>query len=183
MKRAAILLADGFEEVEALTPADFLRRAGIDVTLVGVSGPVVEGGQGIQVEADETIEEFSGSLDALILPGGKPGAVRLSASEEVVKLLRQVDNDSGYLAAICAAPAVVLGPHGFLKGKSYTCYPGFEKDVADGRFVQDRVFTDGTLITSRGPGTAAEFAVTLIEKLAGPGAARKVAQGTLQFFA
>ncbi len=183
MKRAAILLADGFEEVEALTPADFLRRAGIEVTLLGVSGPTAEGGHGIQVETDETVEEFSGALDMVIIPGGMPGASNVAASEEAVKLIRQVDNDSGYIAAICAAPAVVLAANGLLHGKSYTCYPGFEKQVEEGRFVQDRVFTDGTLITSRGPGTAGEFAVTLIEKLAGKETAQKVAQGTLQFFA
>jgi 4-methyl-5(b-hydroxyethyl)-thiazole monophosphate biosynthesis len=97
-----------------------------------------------------------------------------------VELIRTISGAKKLVAAICAAPGVVLGPNGFLKGRRFTCYPGFEKDVTDASFSEDRVVKDGNLITSRGPGTAAEFAIALIEYLAGKDAADKVYAATLQ---
>lgn len=182
MKKAVILLADGFEEVEAVTPIDFLRRAGVDVTLVGVSGPVAEGSRGISVETDLTVEEYSDSPDMVIIPGGKAGAAHVAASAAARDIIRQAYNNSALVAALCAAPALVLGPMGLLDGRKYTCYPGFEKEMTEGIFLEDRVVVDGTLITSRGPGTAAEFSLTLIEKMVGKKESEAIQRGTLQPF-
>jgi 4-methyl-5(b-hydroxyethyl)-thiazole monophosphate biosynthesis len=178
--KAAVLLADGFEEVEAVTPIDFLRRAEIDTIIVGVSGREVAGGHNIYLTSDVSLSELDEDLDAVIIPGGMPGAENLSKSEKVVELITKMRDQGKLIAAICASPAVVLGSHGFLKDKTYTCYPGFEKDVADGTHSNDRVVIDGSLITSRGPGTAAEFAVAIIRYLRGADAAQSIHRKTLQ---
>jgi len=176
----ALLLAPGFEEVEAVTPADFLRRAGIDVRLVGVGGRLVEGSHGIRLEADLTLEELAEEPEGVILPGGMPGAANLAASPAAVELIRRVHSQGRLVAAICAAPAVVLEPAGVLAGKRATCFPGFEERFTTARFSASRVVVDGNLITSRGPGTAAEFAVKLIEHIAGREKAQEVHRRTLQ---
>ena len=183
MKQAAVILADGFEEVEALTPVDFLRRAGIQVDLLGVGGESITGGHGIVVAADSRVSSYRTVPDAVVIPGGMPGAENISNSSEAVSLIRVVANAGGLVAAICAAPAVVLAKHGFLDGKRATCYPGYEEQFGDStEFSEDRVVTDGNLITSRGPGTAAEFAVAIIKKLAGEEAASQIASSTIQAF-
>lgn len=180
MKPVAVLLAEGFEEVEAITPVDFLRRAGLDVRVVGVDGLSVRGGHNIVVSADVLLSDADHEFDAVVLPGGLPGAQRLGASDAVRRLVEDVAAAGGLVAAICAAPAVVLGSMGFLAGKRYTCYPGFEKQVEDGEFSSERVVEDGNLITSRGPGTAAEFALALIGRLVAPEVAEDLRRGTLQ---
>ncbi len=179
-KKAAVLLADGFEEVEAVTPIDFLRRAEIDTVMVGVSGREVAGGHNIHMTTDVSLSDLDEDLDAVIIPGGMPGAENLSNSEKVVELLGKMHDKGKLIAAICASPAVVLGKHGFLKDKKYTCYPGFEKDLAEGMHSNDRVVVDGDLITSRGPGTAAEFAEAIIRYLIGDEEAETIHRKTLQ---
>ncbi|MDC7219154.1 MAG: DJ-1/PfpI family protein [Spirochaetales bacterium] len=180
MKKIALLLADGFEEVEAITPADFLRRAGVEVILCGVYGPSVTGSHDITIEADLTLDELPDDLDGVVIPGGMPGAANIAESEEALKLIKRIHNDSELVGAICAAPAVVLGSAGILEGREFTCYPGFEKEVSGARFSEARVVRDSNLITSRGPGTAAEFSLALVEYLVSKEKAKELALATLQ---
>jgi 4-methyl-5(b-hydroxyethyl)-thiazole monophosphate biosynthesis len=183
MSRAAVLLADGFEEVEAVTPIDFLRRAGVEVIVTGVTGDTVTGAREIVVRTDRGIEEVAGmtdQLDAVVLPGGMPGAENLARSEGVNKILTEMNGGGKLIAAICASPAVVLEPTGILAGKRVTCYPGFEDRFTKAAFETSRVVVDGNILTSRGPGTAAEFAVEIIRRLAGDEAAKDVYEKTLQ---
>ena len=179
MKRAAVLLSDGFEEVEGLTQVDFLRRSGLDVSVLGVTGTQVTGGHDIRIETDMRIEEASGSFDAVVIPGGMPGAQHVADSKAAASLIKEVFDEGELVAAICAAPAVVLEPLGVLKGKKATCFPGFEGRLESCSFVEQRVVRDGKVITSRGPGTAAEFAVSIIEFLLGKEKAEEVRSQTL----
>ncbi len=176
----ALLLAPGFEEVEAVTPADFLRRAGVEVRLVGVGGRLVEGNHGIALQADTTLEELAEEPEGVILPGGMPGAANLAASAGVLSLIRRLHAQGRLVAAICAAPAVVLEPAGVLAGKRATCFPGFEERLTTARFSEGRVVVDGNVVTSRAAGTAAEFAEKLIELIAGRAKALEVHRRTLQ---
>lgn len=183
MKKVAILLADGFEEVEAVTPADFLRRAGIQVILTAIDGIYVTGSNNIIIKADTSLDVLGDDLDAVILPGGMPGASNLAQSPAVIKLIRQFHKNNQLLAAICAAPALVLGEAGLLEGRKFTCFPGFENQFTDfsaAHFSTERVVQDGNIITSRGPGTAAEFSIAVIEYLLDNTAAKAVKEGTLQ---
>lgn len=181
MTRACVLLAEGFEEIEALTPVDYLRRAGIEVMMLGLGGRNVRGSHGIVVKADAVLEDGASSAawDAVILPGGATGAKRLAGSGEARELVLRHFEGGGIVAAICAAPSVALHPWGLLKGKRFTGYPGSEARVTGAIPLPDRVVVDGNLITSRGPGTAGEFAVAIIAALAGEEAASAVAEGTL----
>jgi len=176
----ALLLAPGFEEVEAVTPADFLRRAGLDLRLVGVGDTLVEGGHGIPIRADLRLEDLDEEPDAVIVPGGMPGAENIAASLAALSLIRKTHDRDRLVAAICAAPAVVLSQTGILAGRRVTCFPGYEDRLEDCTFVEDRVVVDGNLVTSRGAGTAAEFAVKVIEILLGRDAAEQVHERTLQ---
>lgn len=180
MKKVALLLADGFEEIEAITPADILRRAGVEVILTGVEGLSVTGSHHITVEADMTLEELPDGLDGIVIPGGMPGAANIAASADAMKLIRRIYNDSELVGAICAAPAVVLGESGLLEGREFTCYPGFETRVKGARHSEERVVRDSNLITSRGAGSAAEFALALVEYLAGKEKAKEIKKATLQ---
>ncbi len=183
MKKACVLLAEGFEEVEALTPVDYLRRAGIEVTILGLGGRGVRGARGITVVADAVLEDGAAGLysfDAVIVPGGMPGAKHLADSEEARELIKRHFDEGRLVAAICAAPAVVLqGGCGILNGRRFTGYPGTERQVSGGIHTGGRVVVDGNLITSRGAGTAGEFAIAIIEALAGRNAALSVAESVL----
>jgi len=185
-KKVIVLLAEGFEEVEALTPVDYLRRAGIDVSTAALSRNLtVKGSHGIPVNADLSLGSlFEGgkfdpaAWDAVVVPGGLPGADNLAASVETQTLLKEMAAAKKLISAICASPARVLAPLGLLAGKKCTCYPGEEAAVASSAGVEwkeDRVVVDDNLITSRGAGTAGEFACAIIEKLAGEGEGKKVA--------
>lgn len=178
--QAVVLFADGFEEVEAVTPVDFLRRAGITTHMVGVKDRDVVGSRGMRMTTDYTIDELDSDVAVVILPGGIPGATNLSESPEVQDLVKKQFESGRLVAAICAAPAVVLGRHGWLEQRRFTCAPGWEKEVQDGFFSEDRVVVHTNLITSRGAGTAAEFACEIIRSLIGDEAARHVHQSTLQ---
>jgi len=179
-KRTAIIVfAEGFEEVEALTPADVLRRAGVEVALVGLEGVAVVGAHGLVLQMDRALRERE-EVDAVILPGGLPGAENLSRSKTLLNILRGQLDSGKTVAAICASPGLVLGRNGLLKGKRATCYPGFEKHFgADATFVEEAVVKDGNLITSRGPGTAFDFALALAKELAGERKAEEVGKGML----
>lgn len=177
---ALILLADGFEEIEAVTSIDILRRAGVRVVVAGIGSKVVTGSHAIRITADLLLEDYVGTPDAVVLPGGMPGSANLRDSDAVRQVLRRADAAGKIIAAICAAPAVVLAATGLVSDKTVTCYPGFEKQLGpDTRFSTDSVVQDGRLITSRGPGTAMEFALRLARALAGDESARRVAEAVL----
>ena len=174
-----ILLADGFEEVEAITPADYLRRAGLDVVLAGVGTRRPTGARGISINTDLILEELSDIPDGIVLPGGMPGAKNLAESDDAARISREVMKEGGLVASICAAPALALGSYGLLEGRIFTCYPGFESHVPEGVFSNRRVVVDGNLITSRGAGTAGEFAIEIIRYLKGDETAEKISEAVL----
>jgi len=180
MKKVAILLADGFEEVEAVTPVDFLRRANIDVLVAGVGGKVIKGAHGLPVMTDMEIQALPDALDGVIIPGGLPGAENVASSKDAGTLISTLFGRGALVAAICAAPAKVLAPLGILKGKEATCYPGFEDELTGAVFNDERVVRRDNIITSRGPGTAAEFALEIIRFLEGEKTAAEISRQTLQ---
>ncbi|MBV6423961.1 MAG: Protein/nucleic acid deglycase 3 [Steroidobacteraceae bacterium] len=179
-KRAVVVLAEGFEEIEAVTPIDVLRRAGVEVTVAGVSGTTVRGAHGVSFGCDATLAAVTFAPDAIVLPGGLPGAENLGASAVVRDRVLQVRDAGGVCAAICAAPAFTFARYGLLDGRRATCYPGFEHHFPPGTQASDeRVVVDGRIVTSRGPGTALEFSLTLVDLLTGADAARGLGQGML----
>lgn len=178
MAKAYIFLADGFEEVEALTVVDFLRRAQIDISMVSITGDLkVTGSHQITVVADMLFGDGKfEEADLLILPGGMPGTTALMNHEGLDKLLRDFHGKNKTIAAICAAPSV-LGTKGLLEGKRATCYPGFESKLKGCIATGEDVVIDGNIITSKGPGTAMDFALTLISVFKDKGTSRKIAEG------
>jgi len=181
MIRAALYLAEGFEEIEALTTADILRRAEIEVDLVAVGGNLqVTGAHNIKIVADTLIEEMSHEgYDMMILPGGMPGTLNLDSSEILKKQIRDFNLEDKYIGAICAAP-LVIGKMGFLEDKEATCYPGVESDLFGAVYRGDLdVVVDGNFITSRGPGTAIPFALKLVELLKGEKISKNLASHLL----
>ncbi|MDA3851424.1 MAG: DJ-1/PfpI family protein [Spirochaetaceae bacterium] len=179
MKKVAIILAHGFEEGEAVIPADLMNRAGISILMTGLDGFLITGGHGITIEADYTLDELPHDLDGIFLPGGMPGSKNLADSDELISLIKQMHNDSKMVAAICAAPAVVLSKTGILDGRRFTCYPGFEKEVSGALFVEESVVSDGNIITSRAIGTAGLLGLKIIEYLVDKPTASKIAKATL----
>ena len=180
MKNVALFLADGFEEIEALATVDILRRAQIPVTTVSVTGKnEVTGAHGIPVLADSLFNETDFSkVGYLVLPGGMPGAKHLDEHEELKKLITDVDNRGERIAAICAAP-MVLGGLGLLQDKQATCYPGFEDKLSGAEITGLKVVTDHHITTGKGPGLAFDFALALVEQIAGSDKRSEVAQGLL----
>ena len=174
MPACAVLLADGFEEIEAVVVIDVLRRAGVDVTVVGVlrSG-LVTGSHSIAVAVDNALDDVvARRFDAVVLPGGLPGATALRDSERVRAFVVGQRDRGALVAAICAGP-IALGRFGLLQGRDATCYPGFEAELTGARVHVDRaVVVDGSVVTSRGVGTAPSFALALVELLVGVDAAR-----------
>lgn len=166
MKKVAVILASGFEEIEALTPVDVLRRANFDVQMIGLTESQVRGSHGILVEADHLFTGDLSGFDLVVLPGGMPGSVNLRDHEGLIEELQKAVNRGGLVAAICAAP-IVLERAGLLEGRNYTCYPGKEADIASGYHSQDKVVVDGPIITSRGAGTSMDFALELVDCLGG----------------
>ena len=161
-----VFLANGFEEIEALTPVDLLRRAGIEVKTIAVAEQLVLGAHNIPVLADGTRfdVELNDGLEAVILPGGMPGTKNLERNETVQKALAYMNAKGRLICAICAAPSI-LGHAGLLQGKKATCFPGFETEL-DGADVLDiPAIRDGNIITSRGAGTAIEFSREIIAYL------------------
>lgn len=157
-----LFLADGFEEIEAIGTVDILRRCGIDVKTVSVTNSnAVMGAHHIPVVADLRMDEVSDMQpEAVILPGGIPGADHLQASSEVNRMLKECADRGGLIAAICAAPKV-LGAAGLLKGKRAVCYPGYEPELFGAQTDTARVIADTNVITSRGAGTMQDFAFAI----------------------
>ena len=157
-----VLLANGFEEIEALTPIDVLRRAGLTVVSCGLHGKEIEGSHGISVIADATPEDIDlTKVTMAIFPGGMPGATNIDAHPFTDKVISATTKNGGRLAAICAAP-LVLGRRGLLKGKRATCYPGFEDELRGATVTGEGVVTDGSITTAKGMGVALEFAKELV---------------------
>jgi len=172
-----LFLADGFEEIEALTCVDILRRANIEILTVSISEKNVKGAHGINVEADMLISDC-GQAQMLILPGGGVGTDNLKASKPLADFIRTAHENGVYLAAICAAPTV-FGGLGILSGKNAVCYPGLEDGLIGATVSSERVCVDGKIITSKGPGTTSEFALTLVEILKDKASADALRKGML----
>ena len=175
-----VMLADGFEEIEAISPIDILRRAGIDVTTVSITDSVVvTGAHNIKVTADTTISQIvPDDMQMLILPGGM-GHELLDASNEVHALINHALANDKYIAAICAAPSI-LGKKMILEGKKATCFPGFEKYLFGAEITGEKVAVDGKIITGKGPGAAAEFGFELVKVLKDSTSADELAK-TMQY--
>ena len=177
--KVIVPLAEGFEEIEFSTIVDVLRRAGIDVTVAGIKGDIIEGAHGIKMAPDISIDKVkAGDFDIIILPGGSPGFVNLGEDQRVLKLVKEMYDGDKYVTAICGAPSV-LAKAGVLKGKRATVFPGMENTLTGAQYSGDRIVVDGKIITSQGPGTAMEFAIKLVEVLAGKGKAEEVTKRVL----
>ncbi len=169
-------IADGTEEIEAVCIIDVLRRAAMDVTVASVGELQITASRGVKIVADCLIGECRGKrYDLVVLPGGIPGAENLRDSPALTKILKAHRAADGWLGAICAAPAVVLTPHGLLAGCRATAHPNFVSQLEDQSSVAERVVVDGRCVTSRGPGTALEFALRLVALLCGDAKAEAVA--------
>ncbi|MBP5401808.1 MAG: DJ-1/PfpI family protein [Treponema sp.] len=200
------LLAAGFEEIEALTPVDYLRRAGAEVVIAGLASEgvtdtkIIQGAHGISVVTDVDFDEYLASLngelpDAVVIPGGMPGAANISSSQKAVDFICSMFEKDKYVCAICAAPIVVLAQTGILAGKTYTCYPGMEQKIADyvpdpskiNDLMEDSYLThtnpfvvDGKLITGKGPGAAEQFAMAIVKEICGVDVMMKVKTSSVQ---
>lgn len=165
--KVIVPLAQGFEEIEAITIVDVLRRADIDVTTLFLDKNPVVGSHNITVFADNNINEIDHEhIESIILPGGMPGSKNLKESNTIISLIKQVSLKNGLIGAICAAP-MVLGHAGILQGRDATCYPGFEHEMKGANPVDKPVVIDSNIITSKGPGSAIPFALEIVERLKG----------------
>ena len=163
--KVMVPLANGFEEIEALTIIDVLRRAGIQTDTIGVIGSFIESKHGIRVMVDKRLNEVNeDNYDAIILPGGSPGYENLRKSKRVIEILKKFNSQNKLIGAICGAP-LILAREGLLDNKKATIYPGMERELPHPR--DEPVIVDGNIVTSQGPGTAMKFALTLVKLLKG----------------
>ena len=179
MKKIAVFFADGFEEVEALTSVDVLRRAGFNVEMVSITDKeFVTGAHNVVVKTDTKISSLKAAdLQLVVCPGGMPGAKHLAECKPLCKLIADVVANGEHAAAICAAP-IALAAAGVLAGHRYTCYPSFEKQIG-GAYTASRIEVDGKIITGCGPGASLEFALTLVRELGKADVAAALAEGML----
>ncbi len=169
-----LFLANGFEEVEALSPLDVLRRAGQEVCTVGVGSRTIVGSHGVPILCDTQLSELPDALpDSVILPGGMPGTKHLDENADVRRIVQDVFTQDGLVCAICAAPSV-LGHIGLLRGKEATCFPGFETELDGARLSAEYVCRDGNVITARGAGVALDFGFAIAAALCGEETAEKL---------
>lgn len=186
MAKAIVFIANGSEEIEALTPVDYLRRAGVEVMLVGIGGKTVTCSHGVTIVTDKDSAEYGTNVptaDAIIVPGGMPGATNIAANAVANNTIRAANESGKLVCAICAAPAVVLPQTGALAGKRWTCYPNMEGEAgsfaethqADLPFIHDK-----NLITGRGPGAAEQWSMEIVRTLCGEAVAKKIATGSCQ---
>ena len=182
MAKVCIPLANGFEDIEAITLIDVIRRGGIEVITAGVGGEIIESAHNVKIFADTTIDKInSDDFDLVVLPGGLPGATNLAESKEVQKLLQDMDKSGKYVGAICAAP-IALHTAGVLKDK-YTAYPGWEGNIREEGYVNDaKVVEDKNVLTSKGPATAICFGLEIVKKFAGIETYNQVKSGLLVDF-
>ncbi|MCR4734331.1 MAG: DJ-1/PfpI family protein [Treponema sp.] len=194
MPKAAVFFADGFEEIEGLSPVDYLRRADVEVITVGVKGKpfnnsmIVTSSHGIPIITDTSLDsylqEYGNNLpDCLVCPGGSKGAENLSESDKLLAHLEDCWQKGKLVASICASPAVVLGKTIIPDGKKWTCYPGMEKE-SKSDYIQNysnkTFITDGNLVTARGPGASEEFSMELVRILAGEDAYNRIHRASQQ---
>lgn len=181
MGKVLVLMAEGFEEVEALTVVDYLRRTGIDAVMVSTGKELqVTGAHGVKVQADIMIDDIKDPLEkrGVFLPGGLPGATNLRDDQRVIDLVSRMDQGGKMIAAICAAP-IVLAKAGIIDGRKMTSYPGFRKDLVGSIYKEDIVVRDRNMITSRGPATAVYIALEIIQYLQGDEKLRELKKAIL----
>lgn len=180
MNKVVVFLANGCEEVEALTPIDVLRRSGVEVIGVSISDSLaVRGAHNINIVADKLFEDVDfDTVNMVVLPGGLGGRNNLMEHKGVVEVCKNFNADNKYVASICASPSV-LGENGILNGRKAICYPGFEPQLRGAEIINKNVVADNNIITSKGPATALEFSLKLAEVLVGGKMADEVAKGML----
>ena len=179
MKNILLLMADGFEEIEGITCIDVLRRADIKVVTASINNIEVCGSHNIIVKADTIIDSIDTSpFDGVVLPGGMPGSSNLRDNEKVIKIVKEMNEKRGLIAAICAAP-IVLERAGVIEGKNATSYPGFNNEMGSCTYLEDRVVFDNNILTARGPGVAMEFSFAIVEYLTGSSKVDELKRGML----
>lgn len=192
--KAAVFFADGFEDIEALSPVDYLRRANVEVVTVGVKGKpfnntmIVTSSHNVPMIMDMTLDTYlslykNETPDCIVCPGGSVGADNLAATPELLAHIEKVYDDGKLVTAICASPAVVLGKTKVLAGKKWTCYPGMENEANKdyvSKYSNEVFITDGKLVTSRGPGASEQFAMEIVRILAGQETYEKIKKGSQQ---
>lgn len=158
-----LFLAQGFEEIEALTPLDILRRGKVDIKTVGIGSTYITGSHGIEVKTDMEISELQdfSDMEAVILPGGMPGTLNLEANRTVISAVQYCQKNNKIIAAICAAPSI-LGHLGILQNKEATAYPGFETELSGAKLSEKYTVRDGNIITARGMGVSVDFGLTIL---------------------
>ena len=177
--KVAVYFGTGYEEIEALSVVDVLRRGKVEVLMVGVNGKTVVSGRGISINMDAVIEEVDHSLiDMMVLPGGIPGVNHLEASTLLIEQLKKFKKQNKWIAAICAAPSV-LGKAGLLEGEKGTCYPGYEETLIGCKYINQGVVQSGKMITGKGAGYSLAFALELLKVLKGEEIARQVQEAML----
>jgi len=183
MAKVLVPLANGFEEIEAVTIIDILRRGGVEVTTASLNDDEkVHGSNGITILANTLIKYVtSNEFDMIVLPGGIPGAEHLRDSEKVQELIKEFNQKEKLVGAICAAP-IALYSAGVLKGEDFTCYPGYEQVIQDATFKDNKVVESENILTSRGPGTAMCFALEIVKKLVGSETYEQLKAGLLAEF-
>lgn len=182
MSKVLLFLAEGFEEIEALTTVDVLRRAEIVCDTCSLNHESVTGAHGIKVLADKIIDSINvDEYDAVVIPGGMPGAENLKSNSKVVDIVKKFNNEEKVVSAICAGP-IVLEKAKVTEGKKVTSYPGYEGELGNCNYLDDIAVGDGNVITSRGPATAIYFALKLVEKLKGAEVVEKLREGMLVNF-
>lgn len=169
-----VFLADGFEEIEAITPIDVLRRAGIEAKVVSLDSNIIKGANGIEVKCDININEVEYSkIEGIVLPGGMPGAENLYKNEKLRKIITYCANNNKLIGAICAAP-IILGRMNILNGKNACCYPVFEDELHGANIFNGSVCQDGDIVTAKGPGVSLDFALKLLGVLKGKDVSQKI---------
>lgn len=182
MKKVVVFLAEGFEEIEALTVVDLLRRANVICDTCSLKEKQVKGAHDIIIEADKVIDELDIiEYDGIILPGGMPGSTNLKECEKIVTWVKEFNEKRKLIAAICAAP-IVLGEADIIKGRKVTSYPGFEGELKESIYCEEIVVEDNNIITSRGPATAIYFALKLIERLVDKDTSNMLKEGIMLEF-
>ncbi|MFT8314190.1 MAG: DJ-1 family glyoxalase III [Clostridium sp.] len=182
MINVLLFIAEGFEEIEALTVVDILRRANVKCDTCSIAGSFVKGSHGIEVKADKLIEEIDeNEYGAVVLPGGMPGAKNLKENKKVIEIVKDFYRDNKIVAAICAAPIVLKEADIYRKHK-ITSYPDFKEELKAADYIEDIVVEDKNIITSRGPATAIYFGLKLAEKIAGKDKADNLKEGMLLNF-
>jgi len=177
MKKVCLLLAKGFEEIEALTVCDVIRRANIICDLVSIGEKQVESSHGVVVQADKIFDEDM-EYDLVVIPGGIPGATNLRDDERVIKLVKRQNKEGKLIGAICAGP-IVLGKAGITEGRNMTSYPGYEDELPNCEYSEEAVVVDGNIITSRGPATSMAFSYKILEKLGYENKVETISSGML----